>query len=183
MLKSKEERAEFQRLFQRCRDDFGPKGLLEKFFTEEIAILFWKLRIALGLETKELSLRQEAWAEIDRVFDKIDLKLPVEGWDLPVDKSWDCERIIVRAVAGNDLTNSNASRGPTVYQGQVLKDLQTSQNHNRQEGSQLEVEAVLGSSLDKLTRYQSTLKRDLYRAIDMLRALQTERREREAGDS
>ena len=45
-LKTDEELVEFQTLFQRCKDNFGPKGLLEKFFVEEIAILFWKLRVS-----------------------------------------------------------------------------------------------------------------------------------------
>ncbi len=59
VLENKVERMEFERLFQRCRDDFRPQGLLGKFFVEEIAILFWKLRITLGFETEELSNRQQ----------------------------------------------------------------------------------------------------------------------------
>jgi len=181
VLENKEQRAEFQRLFQRCRDDFRPQGLLEKFFVEEIAILFWKLRITLGLETKELSVRQQyAQDQIDDIFGG-NLELPISASDLPLDKGWNCERIVVRAVAGKHEINSSASRGPRVYQGVVLNMLQDSSNHNSQEAGHLEVEAVLGSSLDKLTRYQSALKRDLYRAIEMLRSLQAERREREEG--
>ena len=57
--------------------------------------------------------------------------------------------------------------------------IQNSQNYNSQEAGHLEVEAVLGSSLEKKTRYQTTLKRDLYRAIEVLRTLQAERSERE----
>ena len=60
--------------------------------------------------------------------------------------------------------------------------LQQSSSYNSQKAGHLEVEAVLGSSLDRLTRYQSALKRDLYRAIQTLRSLQAERRERE-GDN
>ena len=58
VLETDEERSEFKRIFQCCRDDFAPEGLLEKVFTEEIAIIFWKLRIAIGLESRELSLLQ-----------------------------------------------------------------------------------------------------------------------------
>jgi hypothetical protein len=181
VLETVEERAEFQRLFQRCQDDFCPEGLLEEVFMDEIAITLWKLRLTIGLETKELSRRQEdAEDQIDDVFSS-DLELPISASDLPLAKSWDCERIIVRAVAGKDEISSSGSRGPTIYEGTVLNLLQKSNNHNSQEAGHLEVEAVLGSSLDKLTRYQSTQKRDLYRAIEMLRSLQTERVEREEG--
>jgi len=37
----------------------------------------------------------------------------------------------------------------------------------------------MGSALESVTRYQAKLKRDLYRAIETLRKMQTERREGE----
>ena len=49
------------------------------------------------------------------------------------------------------------------------------------QGDRLEFEAVLGNSLDGLTRYQSQLKRDLYRAIETLRRIQAERVEQKDG--
>ena len=64
-----------------------------------------------------------------------------------------------------------------------MSAVQNLRNDNSQEAGHLEVEAVLGSSLEKMTRYQSALKRDLYRAIEMLRTLQAEKREREGVDS
>ena len=171
VLETDEERAEFQKLFQSCNAEFGPEGLLERFLVEEIATLLWKLQIALGLETRELSLRQDVRDQVDGVFHS-DLKLPISDWDLPIDRGWECERIVVRAVAGKDETNSSASRGPEVFQNQIISAIQKSQKHNSQEAGHLEVEAVLGSSLEKMTRYQSALKRDLYRAIEMLRVVQ-----------
>ena len=58
-----------------------------------------------------------------------------------------------------------------------MSAIQRSQHHDGQEAGHLELEAVLGGSLEKMTRYQSALKRDLYRAIEMLRTLQAEKRE------
>jgi hypothetical protein len=58
--------------------------------------------------------------------------------------------------------------------------MQKTDGNNSQKGEHLEVEAVLGSTLDKMTRYQSALKRDLYRTIDMLCKLQAERRKGES---
>jgi hypothetical protein len=181
VLETHEERSEFKRLFQQCQDDFGPEGLLERVLMEEITIILWKLRIVIRLETRELSLLQEGPDDqISDVFDG-DLKLPIGGRDLPINKGWDCERIVVRAVAGHDKNTSSASRGPTVYAGKVLDMLHQSSNQNSQDERHLEVEAVLGSSLDRITRYQSALKRDLYRAMGMLRSIQSERREHEEG--
>lgn len=92
-------------------------------------------------------------------------------------------QLVVRAIAGKDKITSDAQRGPASFQGQIVSAIQRSQHHNSQEAGHLEVEAVLGSSLANMTRYQSALKRDLYRAIEMLRTVQAERREREGGDS
>src|SRR5208283_2171203 len=168
VLETDEERKEFEKLFQHCKEDFSPNGFLEKFLVEEIAIDFWKLGTTIGLETEQLSLRQGGVRDqIDTVFHG-ELKLPIS----------DCEQFTVRAVAGKNQIRSSASRGPTLFQGQVVNELQQSNNFNKQEDDHLEVQAVLRSSLDKLTRYQSALKRDLYRAIDTLGKVKAERRER-----
>jgi len=67
-------------------------------------------------------------------------------------------------------------------QGQRVPDSQTAQGQHAQMASHIELEAVLGNSLTNLTRYQATLKRDFYRAIETLRAVQAERREAEGGE-
>ena len=185
VLETDEERAEFQELVQTCSDENALDELLRRFVADEIATQLWKLRITLGLETRELARRREAGDEVDRVFHS-DLDLPISNWDLPIDRGWDCERIVVRAVAGKDNRTCNAQRGPAMYQGQIVNAVQRSQNTDTQEAGHLEVEAVMGSSLEKIVRYQSALKRDLYRAIEIWRELQAQRREREeaeAGDS
>jgi hypothetical protein len=143
---------------------------------EEIATLFWKLGIAEFLEVRELLRRQELSDDVDSIFRK-DLKLPISGYDLPLDRGWDCERMVVRAVAGSDQRHSNTMCGPGVVQGQVVQALKRSQNSGHQEVDHLEVEAVMGSALESMTRYQAKLKRDLYRAIEQLRKMQAERRE------
>src|ERR1019366_4016760 len=97
--------------------------------------------------------------------------------DLPLNRGWDCERMVVRAVAGNDKRYSTTRCGPTVVQGQAVQALKTSQNNDNQQGDHLEIEAVMGSTLESVTRYQAKLKRDLYRAIETLRKMQAERRE------
>lgn len=179
VLETDEERAEYEKLVQSWDAEFNPKGVLENFLVEEVVTINWRLQISLGLETRELSRRQDERDQVDGVFHS-KLALPISDWDLPLSGGWECERLVVRAAAGKDETNSSASRGPGVFQNQVVREFQKSGNHASQEAGHLEVEAVLGSSLANMTRYQAALKRDFYRAIDKLCTLQTERRRREA---
>lgn len=178
VLDTDEQRAEFLELRQCCKTELRPKGLLEKFVVEEIATLFWKLGIVEFLEVRELLRRQELSDDVDSIFRK-DLKLPISGYDLPLDRGWDCERMVVRAVAGKDQRDSDTMCGPGVVQGQVVQALKSSRNSDHQKFDHLEVEAVIGSALESMTRYQAKLKRDLYRAIETLRKMQAERREGE----
>jgi hypothetical protein len=176
VLDTDEQRTEFQELLQSCRTDLVPEGLLEKFLVEEIALVFWKLGIAGGLEAKELLRRQELTDDLDGIF-RNNLKLPISNYDLPLDRGWDCERLVVRAVAGEDQRHSDTMCGPGVVQGQVVNALKSSRNSDHQEVDHLEIEAVMGSALESMTRYQAKLKRDLYRAIETLSRMQAERRE------
>jgi hypothetical protein len=172
------EEKEYRRVRRAWKEYFHPRGELERFLVEEVTQTSWKLGITEGLETAELSRRQDVRDEIDGVFHG-QIKLPVSDWDLPVDRGWDCERIVVRALAGNDEKNSNTWRGPAVVQNQVVPAIEKSYDSHKREGGHLEVQAVLGSSLATMTRYRSALKRDFYSAIDRLRVAQAERRENE----
>jgi hypothetical protein len=178
VFKTDEEKADFQELLRRCNKEWDPQGLEEEFYTEEIAILYWKLGLTEGLETRELSRRQELSGKVDGVFHK-SLHLPISDFDLPLARGWDCERLVVRAVSTKNTIGSNASRRPAVIQSQVQPGWHASVKNQNNEAGHLEVEAILASSLANVTRYRSTLKRDLYKAIEMLRDAQRERRERE----
>ncbi len=171
VLDTDEQRAEFQELLQVCKTKLGPKGLLEKFVVEEIATLFWKLGIAEGLEVRELLRRQDLSDGVDGIFHNA-LELPISNYDLPLDRGWDCERMIVRAIAGKDQRHSDTMHGLGVVQGQVVHALKSSQNSDHQEVDHLEIEAVMGSTLESMTRYQAKLKRDFYRAVEQLRKMQ-----------
>lgn len=170
-----DEKREYRRVWHFSNDYYHPKRGLEQFLVEEITNTSWKLGITESIEILELSRRQDVRDGIDGVFDG-ELKLPVSDWDLPVDRGWDCERIIVWALAGDDKRNSNSSRGPGVWQGQVVNAVQNSHNSHHHAGGHLEVHAVLGSSLETMTRYRSALKRDLYRAFKTLRVEQAKRK-------
>lgn len=168
-----DQRAEFLELRQRCKTEHHPKGLIEKFIVEEIATLFWKLGITEFLEVRELLRRQELSDGVDSIFHK----LPISSYGLPLDRGWDCDRIVVRAVAGNDQRSAYTTRGFRVVNGQINPGLRATNNSDYQKGDHLEIEAVLGSTLENMTHHQAKLKRDLYRAIETLRKMQAERRE------
>lgn len=171
-----DEEPEYQRVSQYWNNHYQPKGALEQFLVEEITNISWKLGITENLEIQELSKRTYIRSGIGSVFSG-ELRLPISSLDLPLDLGWDCERMVVRALAGSDRGTTDTSRGPAVVQNQVVEGVQASHNRHRQTGDQLEVQAVLGSSLETMTRYRSALKRDFYRATDMLRKEQGERRE------
>jgi len=86
LLDSHEQRVEFRELRQLCKTELRPKGLIEKFIVEEIAIVFWKLGIIEGLEVQELLRRQKlsdglGSDGLDRIFHN-SLKLPISASDL-----------------------------------------------------------------------------------------------------
>jgi hypothetical protein len=177
-LETDEEKADFEALLGRCTEEWRPQGLEEELYTEEIAILYWKLGLTEGVETEALSRRQEFSGKVDGVFQK-SLRLPISDFDLPLARGWDCERLVIRAVSAKNTIGPNASLRPAVIQNQVQPGWHASVKNQNNEAGHLEVEAILVSSLTSVTRYRSPLKRDLYKAIEMLRAAQRERRERE----
>jgi hypothetical protein len=180
VLRTEEEQVEYQEMRESWIAEFNPVGLVEKWLVEDITDLSWKLQILEGLEFRELSFRQGVRGQVGGLFHR-DLRLPISDWDLPLNRGWDCERMIVRAIAGKDESNSSASRAPGVMQNQVTSAVQNSRQRNIQEAGHLEVEAVLVNSLEKVTRYQAAVKRDFYGRIKDLRALQAERREPHGG--
>jgi len=152
---TEEESVEFQELFQSLHCQLRPCGLVEKFLVEEIATLFWKMQIALGLETRELLTQQGLRDRLSHFLDG-DVKFPISAEELPLDRGWACDRLVVRAVAGSGDTDAS-----------------------RDSATRVEVEAVLGNSIANLTRYQLTLTNRCYRAIDMLGKIQAKKCEGE----
>jgi len=181
VLETDEQREEFQELLRSCEAEFRPVvGLLEKFLTEDVAVAMWKLGIVEELETQELLRRQDLSDEVDGVFTCFGkgLELPIDKGDIPLDRGWDCERLVVRAKAGKDRGQSDASCGSPLVQGEVIDAVRVSRSSHNDNMDHLELEAVLVSTLESVTRYKAKVKRDLYRAIEALHSVQSERRER-----
>lgn len=177
-----EERVAFESLLQDCHDEFRPDGFVQKILVEEITTCVWKTQIALGLETQALSAGQNLRERIRGVFHG-ELELPLDAEAYPLDRGWDCDRVIVRSIADRDVDTSTASRGPAIVQNQLVPDYVSTQRSNSQNRGHIEVEAVLGNALANIARYGNGVKRDLYRAIELLRKMQGKSGAYEDGES
>jgi hypothetical protein len=166
---------------QRWRNHYQPQGPWEEALVREIAALQKKLSRLETLENHEISKFEAQIHGVDSVFDS-ELKLPIEGIDLPIELGWSCERLIVRASSTEDETHLSGSRGPVLNQGQPVPGYQGTKGAHGNDGRRLEIQAELGLRLDQILRYRAALRKDLYRAVEALRAAQEDRRERGARD-
>ena len=100
ILESHEQRSEYLKLWERCKKEHSPKGLSEKLLVEEITILLWKLGILEPLVVRELLRRQELSDDVGSIFHK-DLELPINGYDLPLDRGCSSHNEIDWNLAGS----------------------------------------------------------------------------------
>jgi hypothetical protein len=149
---------EFKALVEELEKDFAPQGAVQYMLLEEIAVTWWKLRIAVGWELEDIANRQEASRELLRRFvhnsqDEHLLSLASEDGRPAAFSTWECQGAVLRA----------RSKGHG-------EDSLSDEKESKDGGS--EVELRLTNAMDTILRYQTSLKRDLYRAIQMLHALQ-----------
>jgi hypothetical protein len=88
----------------------------------------------------------------------------------------DCERLVVGSLLAKTRLTPGLRAARQFFRLEGITATQNSQNSNSQEAGHLGFEAVLRNSVANI-RYQSALKRDLYREMDTLRKMQEERRE------
>jgi hypothetical protein len=159
-----QEEAEFQELVNDLLEEFQPKGVVERALTDEIAVSLWKMATAERWVLEELySRRNAATAILDVFINSSDSAgNPFSKQEKKVRNAaragWDCRELIVK-VGGNDEPSS----------------MELSFSSQEKKKSRLQFEAKLGDSADTILRYQTTWKRDLYRAIESLRNLQRTR--------
>ncbi len=159
-----------------------PQGMGETTLVRRITSLERKRSGLEKLEDEEFARFQGQLGDVDGVFAS-DLSLPIDGMDLPIQRGWECEKLVVRATSTKDANHTNGSRGPAIFQGLPRPGFQSSSASHGNSGRHLEVQAFLGSTLDRIIRYRKDVDKQLYRAVEALRTAQTERREREAEES
>ena len=175
-LTDPKDRKEFRRILKRWTREFRPDGTLETYLVDDITKLSWRLGITEDMEIKELLRRRESEDDDDLEYSWNDkMKLPVDNWELPTNRGWDCEQVIVRATSGDEKGDSDHTTGPAVLGGKIFPDAENVSGYRKHHAQRMEVQAVIGGSLERLSRYRSALKRELYRAIDKLLATQASR--------
>ena len=158
VFRNEEEEAEFKSLLDGLEEEFQPEGTLERMLVEEIGVCWWKLQVAQGWELQEIGNRRKASKALLRRFveKSENAQLPLFSNNVfsdppAVPLGWDCREVVLRA-------SSKKSE----------EDKETS-GHGQ-------MEVRLTSSMETILRYETTLKRDLYRAIPMLQAVQDRRK-------
>jgi len=162
---NEEEKMEFSTLLGELEDDLLPVGRTERALVEEVAVCFWKIQMANGWEEEELTNRRNASKAILRTLaenydgDRLPLFDQRNGSPSPARLGWECQELVIRTGTRNSELESERNSG----------------DKNGKVGN-VQIEAKLNTSLDTILRYQAALKRDFYRAIGALRAIQKERR-------
>jgi hypothetical protein len=165
VFQSEEEKIEFDALLNDLEDEYKPAVRTEFALVEEIAVCLWKLQTANGWEVRELANRRKAARAILRAVaenyreDELPLFTEEDGSDSAARLGWDCEELIVRT-------------GTRKSEQEQSRDMQDKTDKT----GQVHIEAKLHNSMESVLRYETSLKRDLYRVIAVLRDIQRERR-------
>jgi hypothetical protein len=160
-----EEQAEFAALLERVRKGVRTHDVLEGIVAEELSLCCWKLQAANGWELEELrDGRKAANARLIAVAKTFrDDQLPL--FATPTDPQaaaslgWHCQELVIRTESASSEQEEEA-------------DFRDRERIGK--SKQLQVVAQLGSSLDTVLRYETSIKRDLYRAIGTLREMRRE---------
>ena len=177
VLETDAKRAEYEAHRLRWEKYFQPQGPDERFLVDEITVASWKLGITETIESRELARHEQAFDRVPGFFES-KLELPIDAADIPIEHGWSCEKLIVRAVARDDHRNTSGRRQPAIDQNRWVEQVKTVSDSQNRHGDHLELEAVLGSKIETLSRYGRTLRNNLYRALKQLRILRGE----EGGD-
>jgi len=162
-FQNEEEAAEFARLRKGFEEEYGPSSATDWVLVEEAAVSLWKLGILEGWTMEELAnQRNAAQAIMGAVADNRDeQQLPFftgqNGSASAAQRGWHCHELVIRS-------------GTTKFE---QEDVLCEPDMKPTRGQVL-IEAKLNSSIETISRYQTTFKKDFYRAIAMLRARREE---------
>ncbi len=155
------------------RKEYDPKGIWEEKLIRDLIFLDRKDAILQRVEENEVATFEAGDVNI---FDG-DLKLPIDGIDLPIQRGWLCERLTVRATSTEDQERTNAARSQRSNDGKPLPSV-LSANANKGNGRSLEFQAELGSAMDRILRYRAAIRRERFKTMQALQTAQSERRQR-----
>jgi hypothetical protein len=64
--------------------------------------------------------------------------------------------------------DNDHTTAPVAVAGRIIPNAENVSGYRKRQAQQMQVQAVMDSSLDAVSRYRSGLKRELYRVIDKL---------------
>ena len=161
-----EDRAAFNLLRDEVLAEYKPSAATELVLVEEIATCVWKLQLANKWESQEIENRRKATKALLRAVaenygdDRLSLLTQEDGSRSAAQFGWHCEELVVRS------GHRNSEQGEKCEE--ILDD---EKKEKTSQSGEVHVEARLRCSIENILRYEASIKRDLYRAIGMLRAI------------
>jgi len=163
-FKNADEEAEFEKLLRDFEDEYRPSGATDSALCGEAAVCLWRLSVLNGWVMQDLAdLRAAARSIVRAAADnsnerQLSFFTEGSGTRSAAQAGWVCHEVLIRSGTSD------------VDQEQALPE-----SDSKAKSDHLVIEAKLTPSIETTSRYQATLKKDFYRAIDMLRELQRER--------
>jgi hypothetical protein len=157
---------EYTELLEQLEEYYEPDGPTEWMLVEEIANCQWMLRELNVWKSQEITNRRNAAKAILRAVaenynaERLPLFTTADGADSAAQLGWDCQELIVRTGSRN-------------FEQDKLLGMSMDKNWK---SGQVQIEAKLNTSLDSILRYETALKRDLFRALRTLGEIQRQRR-------
>jgi hypothetical protein len=162
-FKNDEDAEAFRELLEELDDEQKPAGPMERTLLEDAAISIWKLRATTGWDIAELTNRRKAAKAVLRTVgenwddEQLQLFTDVDEKASAARRGWDCHELIIRTGMRNAEEEESIVNGANSKAGHV------------------QIEAKLTSSLESILRYQGATRRDLYRAVAVLRDIRDNR--------
>jgi hypothetical protein len=161
LFESEEERHLFEGFVEELANEENACGVLHLALAEDTAECIWKLRRTAGWDLRELVNGRKAARAVLQTIAENDgyeqLQLFNDEGTKAAQRGWDCHELAIRTGARDVEDEGNSIAGPSSKTGHV------------------QIEAKLTSSLDTIMRYQTSVRRDLYRAIAALREMRRDR--------
>jgi len=155
------EHAEFMSLMDEVHDGLESPSVFERILAEEAAICCWKLRYVHEWELQEMREDRKAaralLLALARSCDQFPIPVAKSDWRPDASLGLECQDVVIRS--GSASSKQEADLGDEEKTGQ---------------SRHLQVVAQLGTPLDRILRYETAIKRDLYRAIATLRDIRRE---------
>jgi hypothetical protein len=178
LLLNEEQVGEFAELHGNLILEYQPQTETERIMVDDLATLRWKLQLAENLELRRLRRREKS-AEIvfqtlaaERETDDLSKLTRANDFADGARVGWECTEL--KIIASNRKLAEEINGGD--YKRTGVNDPRTSLSQSTcsksdQSHGSILVEAKVNTGIESISRYERSLRRDFYRAMDILRRL------------